>query len=1557
MKKRTGALLMALVMIFGLMAPAASAVETGTAVEAVYLGVKDMAALNVKNSGVDESDFVHLFFVDGEEEEYTIADTKEYAIQNKLMEGYIYNITVEDDVVTGVELQDKGTIIMGEVTGRAYGTGDDDVMDYELDVEDETEIDVTDKAYYEITTQSGGATITEIDFMEIELGDTVKITDKAVYKTFVAEDYESPVDYTPGEKTLKNFLAAALQPVGTTLYVFGAGWDWEDSETANTAMTIGISQSWVDFFQSQDLSYHYKQKDANGSHANSYYTSTGGWNQYYYAGLDCSGYVGWAVYNTLHDESTTGDQFEGYVCDSTNQAKMLADLGLGTYDRGTQKMNADGTIYTDGDGDTHRIFDTTDFSVGDIFSDNGHAWICLGTCEDGSMVFLHSTPSSANYGSGEGGGVQISALNPYDSSDTNCEAYELAEHYMSIYYPDWCERYSAVVRGSSFIDVWDGGVPGTEGYSEKKAGKFSWDLEDVLTDPDHYADMTPAEILADLYGEFSGEAVYLGVEDFGDLDTDDIDESEFVHKFFMDGEVVSYQIESDADYSVQNKLMEGYIYDVTGRLGKIVDVELKTNRVTTGMYGELYADDVEGKPVYEITTQAGGATVTEIALADLAADDTVKVTENAVYKTFVASDYTSPVKYTPGQTTLRNFLATALHPVGTALYVYGGAWDWQDDVSSNQSMTIGIPQSWIDFFQSQDTSYDFKHEDENGKAGIPSYYTSNRGWNQYYYAGVDCSAYTGWIIYNITNTESSTNNADGYVGSSTKQAYNFAQEGWGEWNHDTAALAAAGELKVGDIVSMSGHVWVVLGVCNDGSIVFMHSTPSNSRDGYPGGGIQIASLNPNGQSETDCEAYKLADYYMSKYYPAWYKRYPISQKSYTSYLQTYGGTGNAGKYAGVMHWTLDGTGLLTDPDGFADMSAAEILAYIFGEEEHVVEHEAVYLGVKNFAELDTDNVSEDEFIHQFAIDGVATDFVVGTGKPYTIQNQLMEGYIYNITTTDGVITAVELQDKGDIAMGTVKELKDTFGEKPVYEITTQAGGATVTKIEASALKSADTVKVTENAVYKAFVAEDYEAPVAGTPGVTTLKNFLTTALQPVGTAVYVYGGAWDWQDDVSSNQSMTIGIPQSWIDFFQAQDGTYHYKQTDASGSYANSYYTSNRGWNQYYYAGVDCSAYTGWIIYNITNTESSTDNADGYVGSATKQAKNLAAKGWGTWNHDTAAVAAAGELKVGDIVSMSGHVWVVLGVCDDGSVVFMHSTPSDSRDGYAGGGIQIASLNPNGQDKYNCEAYKLADYYMSTYYPQWYDRYAISQKSYSSYLQTYTSGTAGTWAGVFSWDLSGNALLSDPEGYADMTPAQILMDIFGDDGIPAGSSSKPAINKDAEASEPSTEVEETTTTYTDVPETHWAYEAIEAVSEAGLFNGTSATTFSPEAATTRGQLMTVLARLSGEKAATIAEGVAWAVENGISDGTAADAQITREQLVTMLYRYAQLKGIDVSVGENTNILSYTDAEAISEYAISAMQWACGAGIINGMTADTLAPAGTATRAQIATIMQRYAGL
>ena len=116
---------------------------------------------------------------------------------------------------------------------------------------------------------------------------------------------------------------------------------------------------------------------------------------------------------------------------------------------------------------------------------------------------------------------------------------------------------------------------------------------------------------------------------------------------------------------------------------------------------------------------------------------------------------------------------------------------------------------------------------------------------------------------------------------------------------------------------------------------------------------------------------------------------------------------------------------------------------------------------------------------------------------------------------------------------------------------------------------------------------------------------------------------------------------------------------------------------------------------------------------------------------------------------------------------------------------------------------------------------------------------------------------------------------------------------------------------------------------------------------------MTVLARLSGADTSgdAIAKGVAWAVENGVSDGTNPEAKITREQLVTMLYRYT---GSPAVTGD---LSAYTDAASVSAWAKDAMTWAVSNGIVKGVTETTLVPGANATRAQVATIMQRYAGL
>ena len=178
---------------------------------------------------------------------------------------------------------------------------------------------------------------------------------------------------------------------------------------------------------------------------------------------------------------------------------------------------------------------------------------------------------------------------------------------------------------------------------------------------------------------------------------------------------------------------------------------------------------------------------------------------------------------------------------------------------------------------------------------------------------------------------------------------------------------------------------------------------------------------------------------------------------------------------------------------------------------------------------------------------------------------------------------------------------------------------------------------------------------------------------------------------------------------------------------------------------------------------------------------------------------------------------------------------------------------------------------------------------------------------------------------------------------------------------------------FTDIADNAWYADAVRYVYKHGLMAGTSATTFAPDVTTSRSMIATILWRMAGSPVVNYAmnfadvpqdqwysEAIRWAASEGIVGGYGnglfgTNDPITREQFAAMLYRFAQEQGYDVSIGENTNILSYTDVADLSEYAISAMQWAVGAGIING-TGDgsTLSPQGQATRAQAAVMLMRF---
>ena len=199
--------------------------------------------------------------------------------------------------------------------------------------------------------------------------------------------------------TTTDFLKNALKPVGQTLYIYGGGWNEAQTGSGNEALTLGLSKEWKSFYASQDSTYNYE-------------------NYMYeiHKGLDCSGYVGWAIYNTLETKSNHGD---GYVLKAEEMTKTFANMKLGTYN--------DSIL---------------DAKPGDIVSmTNAHVYIVLGVCEDGSLLIVHSSPP----------GVKISGTHDL-SGNSNSQAVEYAKKIMETYYPDWYSRYPDCTVDSSFTE-------------------------------------------------------------------------------------------------------------------------------------------------------------------------------------------------------------------------------------------------------------------------------------------------------------------------------------------------------------------------------------------------------------------------------------------------------------------------------------------------------------------------------------------------------------------------------------------------------------------------------------------------------------------------------------------------------------------------------------------------------------------------------------------------------------------------------------------------------------------------------------------------------------------------------------------------------------------------------------------------------------------------------------------------------------------------------------------------------------------------------------------------
>lgn len=241
-----------------------------------------------------------------------------------------------------------------------------------------------------------------------------------------------------------------------------------------------------------------------------------------------------------------------------------------------------------------------------------------------------------------------------------------------------------------------------------------------------------------------------------------------------------------------------------------------------------------------------------------------------------------------GISTIKNFLKTALAPIGSTMYVWGGGWDETDTGAGMDARRIGLRPAWRSFARGKTASYNYAdHRYEIHK-------------------GLDCSGYVGWAVYNVLNTD---DHGMGYVFPASEQAKKFSGFGFGSYRSADRVT----DHQAGDIMSSAchccGHVWIVVGPCGDNSVVLLHASPS---------GVQLnGTVTPEGNKNS--QAIRLATKYMKKYYRSWYRRFPQMDRGVT-YLGHYG----------QMRWKTGGNGvILSDPDGLQNMCAEKVLEQLF----------------------------------------------------------------------------------------------------------------------------------------------------------------------------------------------------------------------------------------------------------------------------------------------------------------------------------------------------------------------------------------------------------------------------------------------------------------------------------------------------------------------------------------------------------------------------------------------------------------------------------------------------
>ncbi|MCF0259355.1 MAG: hypothetical protein HUJ54_05795 [Erysipelotrichaceae bacterium] len=247
-------------------------------------------------------------------------------------------------------------------------------------------------------------------------------------KASLPHDKDQPGDFEA--PSVIKMMKKAVQPVGQTLYVWGGGWNEEDTGGGIESVTLGISDQWKSFFDQQSGSYSYLQHEYQ-----------------IHDGLDCSGYVGWVVYNTLEKENGR----ESYVVTADKQCELLEKRGLGTVIPSSQ---------------------VKELHPGDLFNNAGHIYILVHGCEDGSRLILHASPP----------GVQFSGTPSADGKRDSMAAKEAAQ-IMSEHYPEYYARYPNTETDASYNSydqfVWSPDVlPDSQQAGQQNSGEL---LESIFS--------------------------------------------------------------------------------------------------------------------------------------------------------------------------------------------------------------------------------------------------------------------------------------------------------------------------------------------------------------------------------------------------------------------------------------------------------------------------------------------------------------------------------------------------------------------------------------------------------------------------------------------------------------------------------------------------------------------------------------------------------------------------------------------------------------------------------------------------------------------------------------------------------------------------------------------------------------------------------------------------------------------------------------------------------------------------------------------------------------------